>query len=222
MNPDTSRIDISRQSVRDLLRLHAGITDELRARKITRSSNNPAGDLAESYFARLFADARQETPTLISTPWMTPRSDTKSKAAASRRGIVPGSYPRYGTLTAHSRRSPERTARRAVAPNGWQQSRGQRARKGKPKMAVFRPNFKDPKTGELKPSAVWWYKFYFAGQCIRESSKPAYVHHRAGRVRRGKRPDDHGYCWPRIQADAEALFAHSHGGETAGCGVPNS
>jgi integrase len=38
-------------------------------------------------------------------------------------------------------------------------------------MAVFRPKFKDPKTGELKPSAVWWYKFYFAGQFIRESSK---------------------------------------------------
>jgi len=38
-------------------------------------------------------------------------------------------------------------------------------------MAVFRPKFKDPKTGELKPAAVWWYKFYFAGQCIRESSK---------------------------------------------------
>lgn len=38
-------------------------------------------------------------------------------------------------------------------------------------MAVFRPKFKDPKTGKLKPAAVWWYKFYFAGQCIRESSK---------------------------------------------------
>lgn len=38
-------------------------------------------------------------------------------------------------------------------------------------MSVFRPKFKDPKTGERKPAAVWWYKFYFAGQCIRESSK---------------------------------------------------
>jgi hypothetical protein len=38
-------------------------------------------------------------------------------------------------------------------------------------MAVFRPKFKDQKTGKLKPSAVSWYKFYFAGQCIRESSK---------------------------------------------------
>jgi integrase len=38
-------------------------------------------------------------------------------------------------------------------------------------MAVFRPKFKDPKTGKRKPAAVWWYKFYFAGKCIRESSK---------------------------------------------------
>ena len=38
-------------------------------------------------------------------------------------------------------------------------------------MAVFRPKFKDPKTGKLKSAAVWWYKFYFAGQCIRESAK---------------------------------------------------
>jgi len=38
-------------------------------------------------------------------------------------------------------------------------------------MSVFRPKFKDPKTGKRKPAAVSWYKFYFAGQCIRESSK---------------------------------------------------
>src|SRR5215469_8892021 len=38
-------------------------------------------------------------------------------------------------------------------------------------MAVFRPKFKDPKNGKMKSSAVWWYKFYFAGQCIRESAK---------------------------------------------------
>jgi integrase len=38
-------------------------------------------------------------------------------------------------------------------------------------MALFRPKFKDPKTGERRSASVWWYKFYFAGQCIRESSK---------------------------------------------------
>ena len=38
-------------------------------------------------------------------------------------------------------------------------------------MAVFRPRFKDPKTGERKVASVWWYKFYFAGKPIRESAK---------------------------------------------------
>jgi integrase len=38
-------------------------------------------------------------------------------------------------------------------------------------MAVYRPKFKDPKTGERKSADTWWYKFYFAGQCIRESAK---------------------------------------------------
>lgn len=38
-------------------------------------------------------------------------------------------------------------------------------------MSVFRPTFKDPKTGERRPAAIWWYKFYFAGQFIRESAK---------------------------------------------------
>jgi len=38
-------------------------------------------------------------------------------------------------------------------------------------MALFRPKFKDAKTGERRSASVWWYKFYFAGQCIRESSK---------------------------------------------------
>jgi integrase len=38
-------------------------------------------------------------------------------------------------------------------------------------MALYRPKFKDPKTGKRNSAAVWWYKFYFAGQCIRESAK---------------------------------------------------
>jgi integrase len=38
-------------------------------------------------------------------------------------------------------------------------------------MSVFRPTFKDPKSGERRPATIWWYKFYFAGQCIRESAK---------------------------------------------------
>lgn len=38
----------------DLLRLHARIGDELRARNITRSANNPTGDLAEFLFCKAF------------------------------------------------------------------------------------------------------------------------------------------------------------------------
>jgi integrase len=38
-------------------------------------------------------------------------------------------------------------------------------------MAVYRPTYRDPNTGELKNSAVWWYHFSFAGRRIQESSK---------------------------------------------------
>jgi integrase len=38
-------------------------------------------------------------------------------------------------------------------------------------MAVYRPSYTDPKTGELKKQAVWWYNFTFAGRRIQESSK---------------------------------------------------
>jgi hypothetical protein len=38
-------------------------------------------------------------------------------------------------------------------------------------MAVYRPKYRDPKTGELKEQAVWWYEFTFAGQRVRESSE---------------------------------------------------
>jgi len=38
-------------------------------------------------------------------------------------------------------------------------------------MAVYRPSYRDPKTNKLKKQAVYWYKFFFAGRLIRESSK---------------------------------------------------
>jgi integrase len=37
-------------------------------------------------------------------------------------------------------------------------------------MAVFRPAYTDPKTGEKKRSAVWWCNFTFAGKRVREST----------------------------------------------------
>lgn len=47
-------MDLSNLSPRDLLGLHAKVADELRARGITRSSNNPTGDLAEYFFCKAF------------------------------------------------------------------------------------------------------------------------------------------------------------------------
>lgn len=41
-------------SVSDLLSLHVSIMDELRARDVVRSANNPTGDLAEYYFCKSF------------------------------------------------------------------------------------------------------------------------------------------------------------------------
>jgi hypothetical protein len=38
----------------DLLRLHAQVGEALRSRKITRSANNPTGDLAEFLFCKTF------------------------------------------------------------------------------------------------------------------------------------------------------------------------
>lgn len=38
-------------------------------------------------------------------------------------------------------------------------------------MAVYRPTYTDPKTGEKKKQHVWWYHFTFAGRRIQESSK---------------------------------------------------
>lgn len=39
---------------RELLILHARVSDELRTRGITRSANNPTGDLAEYLFSKAF------------------------------------------------------------------------------------------------------------------------------------------------------------------------
>jgi integrase len=38
-------------------------------------------------------------------------------------------------------------------------------------MAVYRPKYRDQKTGELKVSRIWWYHFSFAGRRIQESAK---------------------------------------------------
>ncbi len=38
-------------------------------------------------------------------------------------------------------------------------------------MALFKPKYKDKKTGEEKESKVWWYEFIYAGKRVRESAK---------------------------------------------------
>ena len=38
-------------------------------------------------------------------------------------------------------------------------------------MAVYRPTYKDPKTGQTVRAKVWWYHFRFAGRHVQESSK---------------------------------------------------
>ena len=38
-------------------------------------------------------------------------------------------------------------------------------------MAVYLPKYRDPKTGQLVRSDVWWFDFFFAGKRIRESAK---------------------------------------------------
>lgn len=47
-------MDLSELSPAALLALHAQVDDELRTRGITRSSNNPTGDLAEYLFCKAF------------------------------------------------------------------------------------------------------------------------------------------------------------------------
>ncbi len=38
-------------------------------------------------------------------------------------------------------------------------------------MSIYRPSYRDPKTGEKKRQKIWWYSFRFAGRLIQESSK---------------------------------------------------
>ncbi len=53
-------IDLSLRTVKQLLELHAAIGEELRARKIVRSSNNPVADYSELLFCCAFNWDRTE------------------------------------------------------------------------------------------------------------------------------------------------------------------
>lgn len=59
--PESSKTlmeELSKLSSKELLTLHGKIADELRARGITRSANNPTGDLAEYLFRTAFGWTR--------------------------------------------------------------------------------------------------------------------------------------------------------------------
>jgi hypothetical protein len=47
-------VELSQLSASELLALHGQVSDALRTRGITRSSNNPVGDLAEHLFCKTF------------------------------------------------------------------------------------------------------------------------------------------------------------------------
>jgi hypothetical protein len=38
-------------------------------------------------------------------------------------------------------------------------------------MSVYRPSYRDSKTGEKKTSTIYWYGFTYAGKRIQESAK---------------------------------------------------
>lgn len=50
---------LSSKSITELLALHSAIMEELRARKVLRSANNPTGDLAEFLFCAAFHWAQE-------------------------------------------------------------------------------------------------------------------------------------------------------------------
>lgn len=51
---EADTVDLATHSVAELLVLHGRIAEELRDRGITRTSNNPTGDLAEYIFCKVF------------------------------------------------------------------------------------------------------------------------------------------------------------------------
>jgi len=55
MTPDEILAWVRARKVNELLALHGAILDELREKKIVRSSNGPAGDYAELLFSRAFS-----------------------------------------------------------------------------------------------------------------------------------------------------------------------
>jgi hypothetical protein len=87
----------------ELLRLHAELAEELRARGIVRSSNNPTGDLAEYLFCRAFkweqagnshpnADATGANGQLYQIKGRRWTTHNKSRQLGALRGLPDGGF----------------------------------------------------------------------------------------------------------------------------------
>lgn len=87
----------------ELLRLHAGISEELRQRGVVRSSNNPVGDLAEYLFCRAFG-------------WTQAPNSAKSADAACVEGKL---YQVKGRRTTRYNSSRQLGALRGLADGGF-------------------------------------------------------------------------------------------------------
>jgi integrase len=88
-------------------------------------------------------------------------------------------------------------------------------------MSVYRPKFRDPKTGELIESAIWWYEFVFAGKRHRDSTKQK-LKTLAGEVEKDERRKvERAYAGlptesraQRVRTVSEALKAYQQGYQT--------
>jgi integrase len=88
-------------------------------------------------------------------------------------------------------------------------------------MSVYRPKYRDPKTGELVESQVWWYEFTFAGKRYRDSTKQT-LKTLAGEVEKDERRKiERAYAGlptesrvQRIRTVSEALKTYQKGYET--------
>src|SRR5213075_1164804 len=87
----------------------------------------------------------------------------------------------YGGIYRNSARRADRRAgrrewHRSHRSSGQRSQRRRRRRGGRnPRaervaMSVYKPKYRDPKSGELVEVGIWWYEFSIAGKRVRESA----------------------------------------------------
>ena len=67
MSSGNNQFDASEMTTKGLLKGYADILDELRSRKVTRSSNNPVADLAEYLFCKSYGWTRMPPSEVLKT-----------------------------------------------------------------------------------------------------------------------------------------------------------